>query len=142
MNTGYDRLFSKIEPLEPPAGLGERIVMRIHEERSALSIKRRLVLFSLGLAASLVVLVFSFQSFQSGIASSGFADFFSLLFSDFRIVTYYWQNYILSLLESLPIFSLAIFLAAIFSFLELLKFTARDAKEILRPAHLIYNHNL
>jgi hypothetical protein len=142
MHTGYDKLFSKIQPLEPPAGLGERIAMRIHEERLVLSIKRRLVLFSLGLAASLVVLVFSFHSFQTGIASSGFSDFFSLLFSDFRIVTYYWDNYILSLLESLPIFSLAVFSAAIFSFLELLKLTARDAKEILRPVHLIHNHNL
>jgi len=141
MHTGYDKLFGKIQPLEPPAGLGERIVQSIHEERLVLSIKRRLVLFTLGLAASLVVLVFSFMSFRSGVVSSGFADFFSLLFSDFRVVTYYWQNYILSLLESLPIFSLAIFLAAIFSVLELVKLTARDAKEILRPAHLIHNHN-
>jgi hypothetical protein len=135
MNHGFEKIFKSMDPLEPPAGLLGKILKRIQEEKTALSIKRRLILFSLGLAASLVGIVASFNMFSSGAAASGFSSFLSLTFSDFQSVLASWQNYTYTLLETVPVFSLAALLFAVFAFLEFLKYIARDAKSIFTLSH-------
>jgi hypothetical protein len=114
MRQDYEKLFAEI-------------MLRIKRGQRILAI-RRLFIFSLTAIFSAVIFVFAFNILGVKISESGFLQFFSLIFSDFKTVITYWESFALSLLESLPIISLTIVLATIFAFLESLKFLARDIK--------------
>lgn len=133
MNKDYEKLFSQLETPEPAAGLFDKIIQRIRREQRLLVIKRRLVLFSVGTLGSVVAFIPVFRLVQSGLAESGFMEFFSLIFSDLGLVTAHWQNFVLALLESLPVMSVVMFLAVIFIFIESLKFLTRDIKVVFKP---------
>lgn len=136
MKKDYEEIFSHLKPPEPPAGLFEKIIFRIRREQRLLTLKRRLMIFSFGMVISLAVFIPAFKMVQTEISESGFLQFFSLLFSDFGIITTYWRNFVLTLLETIPAMSLALLFATIFIFLESLKFWARDIKLIFRPKQL------
>lgn len=124
---------------EPPKGLFNKIMARIQEERRLLTIKRQLVIFSLGVAGSAIAFIPAFKMLQTGLYESGFLQFFSLIFSDFGTVISYWQNFVMSLLETLPIINLAILLTIIFVFMGSLKFLVKDIKIIFTSAKLANN---
>ena len=130
MRKDYEKLFSRLEPLKPPEELFGKIMERIHRQERLAALRKRLIIFSIGLAGSLAAFVPALRLMQQSLAESGFAQFFSLIFSDFGIVLTYWQNFALTLLESLPALSIAVFLVTIFVFLESLKFLVRDTKAI------------
>lgn len=125
--------------IELPEGILNRIMLRIKAEQRLLAIKQRVVIFSLVFIGSVIAFVPTFRMVQAEISSSGFLQFFSLIFSDLGTVLAYWQSFTMSLLETLPAFSLAIFLAVVFAFLESLRFLARDIKFIFTPQKLIIN---
>lgn len=131
MSKNYQKKF--ISP-EPPAGLLEKIIYRIHEERRLLNFKRRIIFFSVGLIGSIVALIPSFRALKGGLVESGFIKFLSLLFSDFGVVMTCWQNFALALLESLPTINIIVFLVVIFIFFGSLKFLVRDIKIIFKSA--------
>ncbi len=110
-------------------GLFDKIMRRIDKEERLL-ILRRLAFFSVALLASITALVPSFRALQTGLAASGSLEFFSLLFSDLNLVAVYWRSFLMALLETLPMASLALFLATIFIFLGSLKNITRDVKII------------
>jgi ABC-type spermidine/putrescine transport system permease subunit I len=114
--------------IEAPEGLLDKILARIHGEKRLLGVKRRLAVFSIGAAGSAAAFIPVFKMAQLEISNSGFLQFFSLLFSDFGAVAVYWHSFTLSLLETLPAMSLAVFLAITLLFLESLKFLAKDIK--------------
>ncbi len=93
-----------------PEGLLERVLARIQREKRLRSLKRQLVVFSMLAVGSSVAMVPSFQMVRTNFIESGFFNFLSLLFSDFKVVTASWQNFALSLLEALPLTGLIIFL--------------------------------
>ncbi len=136
MRKDYEKLFTHLESLEPPEGLFNRVMNRIKKEKQILILKRRLMVFSVGLAASVAIFIPVFKWAQADLYESGFLQFFSLVFSDFGIVVAYWQNFAMSLLETVPAVSLAILFATVFIFLELLKFWARDMKLIFTSKQL------
>ena len=109
--------------------LFEKIMRRIGEEQR-FAAKRRLMFISLGAVISLAVLVPVFNLTRTNLVESGFLQFLSLAFSDFGIIAVYWQNFAMSLLETVPAISLAMFFAVIFAFLGSLKLLARDLKII------------
>jgi len=78
----------------------------------------RTAFFSATLIISLLALFPVFNLLKSNLVASGFAEYFSLIFSDWEIVSAYWQNFSLSLLEVLPVMSLAAFLTVILILLE------------------------
>jgi len=133
MRKEYEKLFSHFTTIEPSEGLLDKIMERIKREKRLLAVKRRLVLFSLSLIASAVAFTPVFNLVQTDLSESGFLQFLSLAFSDFGIVVTYWQTFIMSLLETIPAISLAIFLGVVLTFLESLKLLARDIK-------IIYGH--
>jgi len=128
MRKEYEKLFSCFTAIEPPEGLLDRIMERIGRERHVLAVKQRLVVIFLGFVASAAALVPVFNLVQTDINQSGFLQFLSLAFSDFGIITAYWQNFAMSLLETIPAISLAMFFAVIFMFLGSFKLLARDLK--------------
>lgn len=119
-----------IKYVEPPSGLFEKIVNRIHKEQRLLTIRRRIAIFSVGLGGSLVAFIPVFKMLSAELAESGFIQFLSLLFSDFSIVVRYWQSFVPTLLETLPVISLIVFLTIIFVFLESLKFLIKNTKSL------------
>jgi len=70
------------------------------------------------------------KSVYINFAESGFFKFFSLIFSDFNAVMASWKNYLISLLETLPVMNLILLLAVFLIFLEALKFLAKNIKII------------
>lgn len=96
--------------------LFEKIMLRIGVEKNKIAIKRKIAVFSVMLAVSFVGLIPAVKMAYSGFTSSGFTQLFSLIFSDTSVVISSWQNFALSLLETLPIngILLAGFLSIIF----------------------------
>jgi len=113
--------------IEPPAGLLEKIIKRIHREERIL-VLRRVIIFSITLLASVIGLFPTYSMLASDLSQSGFFRFLSLTFSDFSVVTAYWQSFAMILLQSLPALSLALFLAIILTFLQSIKSLTKDVK--------------
>jgi hypothetical protein len=129
MKDNFDKLFTSLPATEPPDGLLRKTLDRLEKARERRAFKR-LVLLSLGLIASATALVPLGRMFYAEVSASGFWQFFSLIFSDFGAVTVVWQNFILTLLETLPVYSLAGILLVTFVFLELLKYLAVNLRII------------
>jgi len=125
MSKDYEKLFTYLEPPELPAGLFNKIMARIREEELLLSVKKRLILFSAVILASVGVLIPVVSAFQVELTQSDFSQFLSLMFSDLSAVTANWQDFGLALLESLPATSLIAFLATILILLWSLKHLAQ-----------------
>jgi len=139
MNNDYERLFDYFESPQPPAGLLTRII-RVIKKRERRSLRLRVIFLSVLLLASAASFLPSFQMVKSGLTESGFLKFFSLIFSDASIVMAHWKNFILSLLETLPVASLILFLFIALIFLESLKLLIRNIKNISGSKQLIINH--
>ncbi len=133
MRKDYEKLFSHLEPPEPSAGLLNRIMKQIRREQYMRTLRLRFAFFIILLAASATAAVPAYRAMQSSIAESGFMQFLSLLFSDTGTVMAYWDSFVLTLLEALPVISIAVLLASIIAFLESLKFIIRNFKTIFTP---------
>jgi hypothetical protein len=119
---------------EPPKELFGRIMKRIHREQRLGMIKQRIAIFSVGALASLAAVFPAFQMLKTELAATGFFTFSSLLFSDFAVVSAYWQNFALSLLETLPVMGLVAVFAAVLIFLGSIKFLTKDIRDVLALA--------
>lgn len=99
--------------IQPGADLYDRVINRINREEQLVVLKRRLILQSSGLVIALPVFIFLAWKLLLDLADAGLTQFLSLLFSDFNIVMANLSDYVLGLLESAPIFSLSLALAAL-----------------------------
>jgi len=120
--------------IEPPAGLLEKILNRIHS-KERLFVLRRIIVFSVLLVGSLFALIPSFKILAADLGQSGFIHFFSLLFSDFSYVTAYWQSFTMILLETLPALSLVLCLALLVILLQSAKSLTKNIKIISKREH-------
>ena len=91
--------------LTPPPQLQERIVSQIKREKDLLELKKRLFWSASGLSGSLAAFTYAYRDFLIQTAHSGFLSFLNLGLSDFRIVSSNTVDYLLSLVESLPVIS-------------------------------------
>jgi hypothetical protein len=139
MLKNYNNLFSVITPPDPADDLLAKIMEKIQYRQKVMKVRSRLVIFSVGLIGSIAGFIPVFKLFTSGLNNSGFFQFFSLLFTDSQIILTYWDNFLLTLLEALPIFSLTALLIILFVFLESLKNFVHDLKIILPNRHKILN---
>lgn len=119
--------------IEPPSGLLPKIMKRIRREERILLIKRTSV-FSAMLIGSVIAFFPVSQMLVSDFSQSGFFSFLSLVFSDFSVVSSYWQTFIMALLQTLPALSLALFLAILVTFLQSARSLTRDVKRIIKTA--------
>ena len=117
--------------IDPPKGLLEKILKRIHREERFL-VLRRAFIFSVTLVISLIGLLPSFNMLSSDLNRSGFGNFFSLIFSDFSSIATYWKSFMMILLETLPAASLALFLALVLLFLQSIKSLTKYGKQYFR----------
>jgi hypothetical protein len=117
---------------EPSPELFLKIINRIHKEQRILAF-RKITGFSLVLLISMIAFVPAIKFLISEIENSGFIQFASLAFSDFEIVKIYWQNFALTILETLPALSLALCLAILLTLLQSIKSLSKNIK-------IIYNY--
>jgi hypothetical protein len=139
MHKKYDNLFKNLRPSEPSADLLDKILFRINREQvmeHSLRMKVRLIVSS---AVSLIMLIFLlpvWNLFQTEITQTGFSQFMSLIFSDLNSILIYWQDFGMSLLESIPFFSLAGLLTVILILLFSGKYMVHDIKTFFMSRHL------
>jgi hypothetical protein len=126
----FSPLFGRLSSPDLPNGLLESVVSRLRakERRSALM---RTSVFTLGLVVSAIALIPAFQSVREAMAESGFLAYLSLLVSDTGAMLSGWGNFSQILLESLPVFSVAFFLAILFVLIESALNLLNDAPKLL-----------
>jgi len=113
MKQDFEKIFSRLKPAEPPAGLFERIILAIKREQELQHTKRLLFGFSFLLIASFVATPFSWSMLVNQIESSGISYFVSAALGDFGTFIALWQEFALAILESLPITGMAAFAVSI-----------------------------
>ncbi|MDD5433703.1 MAG: hypothetical protein PHE77_03595 [Candidatus Pacebacteria bacterium] len=127
------------EKVKIPAGLFERIMARLKKEHELLSIKKRLFIFSVGSGVFFLATILCFLAVKIEFNQNAFFQFFSLIFSDFSTITIYWKNFILTLLERLPVSNLTVLLTAILGFNIFLKLLLKNIKQFFSIKNLLIN---
>ncbi|MFA4936820.1 MAG: hypothetical protein WC575_00805 [Patescibacteria group bacterium] len=138
MHQDYHKLLNLLDSPQPPENLFNLILKRVELEKQRTKAKIRLVIFSVTTVISLVALIITYQITSSHLYQSGFAETFSLIFSDWQYLSGYWQNFTMFLLESLPVTSLIMLLVSMLLFINSIKVLIKNIKLSLIP----FNHNL
>ena len=120
--------------VEAPNGLLTKVLNRITKERIRLTERRK---FRFGLALGGLVVVVSFwvwARFWVAISNSGFIEYAGLAVSDFKILAVSWQDFALSLLESLPVVNFITSAGMLILVLLLVRFIAKYRSAITMRA--------
>jgi hypothetical protein len=133
MEDKYRKLLGSINLIEPPKGLGGQILTRINTEEKRLA---KIRVFAFG-GSGIVSFSFSFWAIiylVNSIKESGFWQYLSLIFSENgAVLASYWRELSFSLIESLPIVGLMIFLGAIGLFIW-------SAANMAKNRHIFVNY--
>lgn len=139
MRKDYKKLFTHLQPVEPPAGLFDRIILAIEREQELKQTKHLLlVLFSLSVV-SVIMIPFSWTIFTTQMESSGLLYFFSAAIRDVGMIFTLWQDFGLAVIESLPIVGLTIFSINIILILFTIRLFLHKKKLLL--GHLMASFN-
>ena len=97
---------------EPSLMLFEKVLKKIESKPRSVDRLRGVILALSGmlLIAMSVLMVFVWQKLSWDFSNSGLSQIFSLLFSDFNVVAVYWQDFVWSVLENLPVVAIIDFL--------------------------------
>jgi len=110
MRKDYEKLFTHLEPPEPPAELLDRILFAIKREQELRSTKRLAFGFLALLVVSLTAAPFSWAFFFGQMAESGVFQFISATTSDPGTFLSLWPNSIMAVAESLPVMGITVFI--------------------------------
>lgn len=109
MRQDYEKLFTHLKPVEPPAGLFDRIILAIKREQELRNTKRLAFGFLALLIISFASAPFSWLLLTSQVQDSGVLYFVSAALSDIEAFFAFWQDFGLAIAESLPIAGLTVF---------------------------------
>jgi len=109
MRKDFEKIFSHLKAVEPPAGLFERILLAIKQEQEQRNSKRLAFEFLALLILSISAMPFSWAFFSGQLAESGILQFASIALNDFRTFLSLWPDSILAVAESLPIMGITLF---------------------------------
>lgn len=109
MRKDYEKLFTHLEPPEPPAGLFDRIILAIKREQELRNTKRLAFGFLALLIVSLTAAPFSWSLFAGQIQNSGSLQFIGIALSDIGAFFASWQEFSLAIAESLPVMGIVAF---------------------------------
>jgi len=105
----YEKLFTHIDPPEPPAGLLDKILLAIKREQELRNSKRSAFGFLALLAVSLAAVPFSWNFLSGQMAESGVFQFMSIATNDLGTFLASWPESVLAVAESLPVVSITLF---------------------------------
>lgn len=115
-----------------PEGLLNTVLARLEAEKQAAQVRRRFILGSFFLVLCSAVCIPAWQSFKNEAINSGFSDYLALGWDDLGSAMHSWQNFVLSLLETLPVVSAVELLTTALMMLLSLRFAAKYAKRAFR----------
>jgi hypothetical protein len=125
MDSGLIKAFQKVK-YRPESKLSDDILLTIlKKERKNTHIK--LWAYSIVGVFSLTGVIPAFNLLLSNFIQSGFYQYLLLAFSDSQAVLY-WKEITLSIIESIPMTSLILFLVLVFIFILSLRFIARNIR--------------
>lgn len=131
MKNFYQQLFKRLPIEEPSADLLTTIMRRIDLE-TIRQARQQIWLSSLAGIFSLIVLVPAIKLLANDFINSGFYNYITLIWSDKTIITTYWKDFTLSLLESLPVTSIMLTLSAFIAGLISLKSLTSNRSTLLK----------
>lgn len=129
MEDNYNKLFKELEKVGAPEGLQAAILASISSREKRAALWRFSLLGGIS-ALSLAGSVPAFLATVTGFVQSGFTEYFALIMSDGSTLLISWQDFILTLAESLPLTNLALFLAAVAAFLWFGAQAAKNSQEV------------
>jgi len=109
MYQAKNKLFGKSKPVEPSAGLFNRIILAIKKEQELRKSKRLLFAFLTLLIVSLAAVPLSITALAIQIKNSGIFYFISAAFSNLSVSIKLWKDFALAIMESLPVLELISF---------------------------------
>lgn len=124
---------------QPSEQLLPRIMSVIAFEKQRKILRRKIFIFSTSFGLILLASIPAMQLFISDVNYSGFGQYLSLGFSDFSSIAIYWQEWTLSILESLPALSLALVMVIGAGLLISFKNILINAKSFYKLNHLTIN---
>ena len=119
--------------------LFEKIVKRVDYEQNLKTLKPKLWAGVAVLAGSLGLLAFALSVFVKAFGQTPTSHFFALSFTDFGVVMANWQDFLLSILESLPLGALVFFLSACLASVFLIDFSKKQWSSFRQISHA-YHH--
>jgi hypothetical protein len=112
MNSNYEKLFSVITTPEPPAGLTEKVLSAIgRRERRVLGMK--IAASACVFGVSVGVAIAGYVNLVAALSRSGFFAIAGLMFSDFGAMAANFPDFALSIMETFPIFTMALLLCGV-----------------------------
>jgi len=122
-NKRFSELIGSVltETVEPPVGLLSRVMAAILWRQRLYAGLKTFASLTLSLG-SLAIIFLAAQEVVLRINQSGILSILSLLFSDLAVVLANWQTFVLSCLESLPVFPIVLTVGATWVLLISLKF--------------------
>ncbi len=133
MSQNIKKLFNLTSRTNSPAGLADLVSVRLGQEQKKRA-RRNLLIFGAVDIFSIAGLVLAGLSLVNLLASSGFYNYLSLLWSDSGTLALYWQELLMSLVESLPFLGLTIFFAVILVMMISLAKTLTSFKLFYSPS--------
>jgi hypothetical protein len=120
-----------------PKGLRKNILLSIRKEERR---RARLYLFvaTIVVPSSIFGAWFAILYMAQEFLSSNFYTYLSLLFSDTDIVFMYWQQFALSLAESIPLIGATVFLMTLAIFLASIRVLVSNVRGSFTP---LFNHS-
>lgn len=108
----YEELFSSLPDPRPPAGLTEKILLRIsrHERRM---LGAKIAASACVFGASVGVAIAGYINLVAALSQSGFFQLSSLMFSDFSSMIANFPDFAFSVMETFPIFTTALLLSGV-----------------------------
>ncbi len=117
--------------IKPPKRLFGMIIGRLKLEKNLKIFKEKFSVSLAALAVSAVLIAASLIILNLELTESEFASFISMLFSDTLAVIAYYKYFTLAVLESMPVVSITISLAAIILAMASLRFAVGYHDKIL-----------
>jgi len=114
--------------IEVPADLFKKVMLRLAAEQRLSVIRQRFAWAVVLLVVVLVAAIPVWRSFQLDVSQSGFIQYLSLAYYDYQMVLAYWQDFSLTLLESIPIVSTVELLSVVFLIIAITRSLARYSK--------------
>ena len=142
LETAIKRHFTPAGTPEFDVYLYNKILDRLNYEREYRALKPKLFIAIGVLVASVGLQVFAWGISWGTLTQTVSFKFFSLIFTDFRLVLANWQDYMFSILESLPLGTLAFLLGSIMASVWLMDFSSHkiaDFRKLLSTQHY-YGH--
>lgn len=112
--------------------LFDRVIARLDYQRNLKLFKKR---FGFGLAVLILlafVSIFAWTNLYADLLRSGFGSYVSLMFTDSALVLGFWQSYLLTLLESMPMLSFIIMASLSLGLIIAMRSTIISVKEIYK----------